>query len=147
MSVSCTRELNFRGSGVPKSIQKASQNALKKQSIFKRKKRWKNREKKGPKMTPKSLQKSFRNQPEKITKKMRKIVPHGTCLSKGTGSALIFQVFHVSSERLPHRPKTSIAPLARSLRSPWDSHSFPISSVQIPKRSPLIPWKFRTKCS
>ena len=98
-------------------------------------------------MTPKSLRKTSKKQPEKTTKKSRKIVPQGTCLSKGTGSALIFQVLHVSSERLPHRPKTSIAPLARSLRSAWDSQSFPISSVQIPKRSPLIPWKFRTKSS
>ena len=35
MSVSCTRELHFRGSGPPKFIQKASQNALKKQSFLK----------------------------------------------------------------------------------------------------------------
>jgi len=39
MSVSLTRELNFRGSGPPKSTQKASQNALKKQSVFKMKKK------------------------------------------------------------------------------------------------------------
>ena len=91
-----------------------------------------------------SHQVAFKNKLKKRSKKRGKTK---TCLRKGTGSALIFHLLHVNSERLPHRPKTSIAPLARSLRSPWDSHSFPISSVQIPKRSPLIPWKFRTKCS
>ena len=66
--------------------------------------------------------KGAKNSPKKVKNK--------TCLSKGTGSALIFQVLHVSSERLPHRPKTSIAPLARSLRSLARSarHGIPVHS-------------------
>ena len=147
MSVSLTRELHFRGSGPPKFIQKASQNALKKQSFFKRENTWKKLVKKVPKWPPNRTKKRPETTMKKRPKNRRKKGSPETCLSKGTGSALIFQVLHVSSERLPHRPKTSIAPLARSLRSAWDSQSFPISSVQIPKRSPLIPWKFRTKSS
>ena len=95
----------------------------------------------GTKITPKTLPKKHS---EKQPKKQPKNVREQTCLSKGTGSALIVDLFHVNVERLPHRLKTSIAPLARSLRSERDSHYFPINSSQVPKKYRRIPYKIRT---
>ena len=48
-------------------------------------------------MTPKSLRKTSKKQPEKTTKKGRNIVPQETCLSKGTGSAVYVEAVRLFS--------------------------------------------------
>ena len=142
MSVSLTRELHFRGSGPPKSIQKPPQNPSKKRPLFKVKRvpKWvPNHTKKRPETT---LKKRIENERNNDVRK--------TCLSKWTGSALIFHLLRVKSERFHSvwkRPSLrSLARCARSLAALATRFPIiPINSVRNPKRPIRIPYKFRTK--
>ena len=114
MSVSLKRELHFGGSGVPETLQEASENRSQNRCIFCVKKSLKNEVKRAPKRPQNHSKKPPETNPKKQQKKREKEVGKKPVLVREREARYSFET---RLKKSAHRPNMSIAPLARSLRS------------------------------